>query len=197
MIVFLMIIVVAFLLMIPKEGSAQSTSSGDAQAGWGIQCATNHVAVDTGLVMTVTRASDSIASIKGQLALKIALGALSVSVAGTAGASSYNAATGVFTIPNTVNVAGGAGNAVFYLTSDKTSTGTALYANAITFVAPIINDATTNYTYGWTVSPDRKVLTVNTKAATGLYVGLLGLTLLSAPANTANGTTVVVGVKGY
>jgi len=96
---------------------------------------------------------------------------------------------------NTGAIAGGAGNVIFYLTSDKTASGTALYSN-VTYVNPIVNDAAINYTYGWTISGDKKTLTVNVKAATGLYVALLNLTLLGTPANVANGVSVSVLAKG-
>lgn len=95
---------------------------------------------------------------------------------------------------NTVAVAGGAGNAVFYITSDKTSTGTALYTN-ITHVNPIVNDSSTNFTYGWSYNPTTKALTVNSKAGvTGIVI--LGISLLGAPVNVANGTNIQVLVKG-
>lgn len=96
---------------------------------------------------------------------------------------------------NTVAISGGSGNAVFYLTSDKTASGTALYTNILT-VQPIVNDAALNYTYSWTISSDKKTLTVNVKAAVGLNVSLVGLTLLGVPSNVANGTVVNVLVKG-
>lgn len=101
-------------------------------------------------------------------------------------------------IPDYTNsgvVAGGAGNVVFYITSDKTSTGTALYTN-INYVAPIVNDSNVNYTYGWSYNPTTKALTVNVKSATGINVAVLGLTLLGLPTNSPNGTSVQVLVKG-
>lgn len=128
--------------------------------------------------------------------------AISLTTTGT-GSATYNNTTGVLNIPtpitpladytNTVAVAGGAGNATFYLTNDKTSTGIALYTN-INYVSPIVNDATNNYTYGWAYNPTTKALTVNVRANTGLTV--LGLQVLGAPANIANGTNVQILVKG-
>ncbi len=130
--------------------------------------------------------------------------AISLTTIGT-GASTYNSSIGVLNIPtptsgiidytNTGSISGGSGNVVFYLTSDKTSTGTALYST-ITYVNPIVNDAIINYTYGWSYNSTTKALTVNVKAATGLYVALLNLTLLGTPANVANGTSVNILVKG-
>jgi hypothetical protein len=108
-----------------------------------------------------------------------------------------SAGSNTITIPsstytNSDTVTGGAGNVIFYLTSDKTSTGTALYGSMPT-VIPIVNDASTNYTYQWTLSGDFKTLTVNVKSSPGLVVGLL--TLLGVPVNVANGTEVRVTVN--
>lgn len=96
---------------------------------------------------------------------------------------------------NTGIITGGAGNIIFYLTSDKTSTGTALYTN-LTYVNPIVNDSTINYSYGWSYNSGTKALTVNTKSAIGLNVALVGLTLLGIPGNAPNGTSVQILVKG-
>lgn len=98
------------------------------------------------------------------------------------------------TYTNSGTVAGGAGNVVFYLTNDKTSTGTALYSSMPT-VIPIVNDASTNYTYGWTLSPDFKTLTVNVKTSSALNIAALGITVLGVPANVANGTAVRVTIN--
>ncbi len=96
---------------------------------------------------------------------------------------------------NTGTVAGGAGNVVFYLTHDKTSTGVALYTN-VNYVSPIVNDSSLNYTYGWSYNSGTKALTVNVKQATGIAVALVGLTLLGVPSPTPNGTSVQILVKG-
>jgi hypothetical protein len=142
--------------------------------------------------------------------------AISLNTTGTSGAATYNSTTGVLNIPQyevvsyrnnatiasnpiveTFNgvVAGGAGNVVFYLTTDGTSTGTALYTN-VNYVLPVVNDSTTNYTYGWTISTDKKTLTINVKATPALAISLLGLTLLGVPANASNGTSVNCLVVG-
>lgn len=92
-------------------------------------------------------------------------------------------------------VSGGAGNAVFYLTNDGTSTGTALFTT-VEYVNAIVNDSAVNYTYGWSYNSSTKELTVNVKSSTGLYIALLSLTLLGTPANVANGVQVSVLVKG-
>lgn len=95
---------------------------------------------------------------------------------------------------NTVAIAGGAGASVYYVTSDKTSSGTALYTT-IDAVIPIVNDATTNYTYGWSYNAGTKALTVTTKYSPGLVVG--ALTLLGLPQNAPNGTSVQVIILGH
>lgn len=117
------------------------------------------------------------------------------SLATVATSGSYNDLTGkpIPDYTNTTAVSGGAGNVVFYLTSDKTSTGTALFSN-VTTVIPLVNDASTNYTYGWTYNSTTKALTVNVKSSPGLVVGVL--TLLGVPVNVANGTNVQILVKG-
>lgn len=88
---------------------------------------------------------------------------------------------------------GTTGNVVFYLTSDKTSTGTALFSSE-PVITPIVNDASANYTYGWTLSADKKMLTVNVKYAPLVSVALVGL-VLAAPINVAAGIQVRVMVK--
>lgn len=129
---------------------------------------------------------------------------ISLTTTGTTGASTYNSSTGILNIPiytsyidyvDSAVVAGGAGNATFYLTNNHTSGGTALYTN-VSYVNPIINDASLNYSYAWTVSGDKKTLTVNAKAAVGINVALVGLTLLGVPSNVPNGTKIYVLVKG-
>ena len=89
-----------------------------------------------------------------------------------------------------------ADSAVFYLTNDKTSTGTALYST-VTYVNPIINNRNGNYTFDWTVSSDKKVLTVKSKVATNTAViALLGISVLGSTVNVSTGTTISVLVKG-
>lgn len=130
--------------------------------------------------------------------------AISLTTNGTTGACTYNSSTGVLNVPiyasytdyvDSAVVSGGAGNAVFYLTNNHTSGGTALYTN-VSYINPIINDPTLNYSYGWTVSADKKTLTVNARAAVGINVALVGLTLLGVPSNVPNGTKIYVLVKG-
>lgn len=97
----------------------------------------------------------------------------------------------VSTVPTFSNT----GNATFYLTSDGSVNGPALYTN-ITGVFPIINDSTQNYTYSWTLSGDKKVLIVNAKVSSGITVALLSLTLLGVPTNVPANTNISVLVKG-
>lgn len=92
---------------------------------------------------------------------------------------------------NTVSTTGGV--ATFYLTSDKTATGTALYSN-VTYVNPVVNDVTTNYIYGWTLSGDKKTLTISAKNSS--LVTILSISVVAAPTNVVNGTIVSVLVKG-
>jgi len=94
---------------------------------------------------------------------------------------------------NTVAVAGGAGNAVFYLTNNGLVDGTPLFTT-VKSVLPMVNDSALNYTYGWSLSG--ATLTVNVKRSTGINVALLGLTLLGVPANVPNGMNVSVLVHG-
>lgn len=98
---------------------------------------------------------------------------------------------------NSASVSGGAGQAVFYLTSDKTSTGSALYPTGLDVVLPIINDANNNYAYGWSYNSTTKALTVTAKQSAATFISLLGVSLLGAPANVANGTTINIFVKGH
>lgn len=128
--------------------------------------------------------------------------AISLTTTGS-GAATYSSTTGILNIPTNSaqkeyignSTVTSAGNAIFYLTSDGTSTGTALYTS-VNYANPFVNDSTVNYSYSWSYNSGTKALTVNVKAATGLNVALVGLTLLGVPANVANGTQVSVLVKG-
>lgn len=93
-------------------------------------------------------------------------------------------------INKTAAVAGGAGNAVFNMTSDGTSTGSALCPNGVMLNSPnlSVNDATAPYQFSWAWSNSNKTMTVLTEKASGLAV--LTFTLLGLPAPVANGTSV-------
>lgn len=97
-----------------------------------------------------------------------------------------------------VSAVSSAGNAIFYLTKDKTSTGIALFPNSVNVVTilPIVNDSLNNYTYGWSYNATTKALTVNVKVSSGINVAALGLNLLGAPVNVSNGTNIQILVKG-
>ena len=87
------------------------------------------------------------------------------------------------------------GVATFYLTSDKTVGGSALYSTNV-YPNIIVNDAASNYTYGWVLSGDKKTLTVTAKVSSQNVVALVGLTLIGVPANVPNGTTVYLTCFG-
>ena len=96
-------------------------------------------------------------------------------------------------------IVAGSGNVVFYLTSNKLSTGTALFTN-VTYVNPIVNNSNANYAYQWSYNATTKALTVNIKTnlSTNALLNLLGglVPVLSPPSNVADGTNVFVFVKG-
>lgn len=87
------------------------------------------------------------------------------------------------------------GNVIFYLTDNGLISGNALFTN-VTYVNPFVNNSANNYTYSWTLSVDKKTLTVNAKISSQTAVALIGLTVVGLPSNVANGTTVYVLVKG-
>ena len=95
---------------------------------------------------------------------------------------------------NTVTITK-AGEAVFFLTSDKTENGLPLYAS-IDAVLPAVNDVSKVYSFGWAISADLKKLTVSVKVSSGLVVQALGLTLLGGSVNAPVNTAVSVFVKG-
>lgn len=85
------------------------------------------------------------------------------------------------------------GVAVYQLTADNTSTGTALCSNPIAAsVSPVVNDATASYQFGWAFSNSNKTLTVtaNKLSTANILTGLLGQT-------SANGSTVNLSVACY
>lgn len=123
----------------------------------------------------------------------------SISMTNTgSGNPSYDYTSGTIFVPkadysNTTTTT--SGNAVFYLTTTGLLSGEALYTN-VTHVTPVINDSAYNYTYGWTLSADKKTLTVTAKVSSQTAVALIGLTVLGVPTNVTNGTSVSVLVKG-
>lgn len=92
------------------------------------------------------------------------------------------------------------GVAVFYLTADGTSTGTALFPTGpiTSSLNWFVNSASTLYLANpvWSNSNKTLTLTVNSASSTGT-ISLLGLNLLGSPTAAANGVTVNISVSGY
>lgn len=97
-----------------------------------------------------------------------------------------------FPIFKTATVASGV--AVFYLTTDGTSSGTALFSNGIiqSSIQLIVNDASASYQYGWALTNGNKTLTVTTNklSTANILTGVLGQ-------SAANGSVVNLTVYGY
>lgn len=147
-----------FLFLCGNSIKAQSTSSGNAIPGWGITGTGNTLKADSSVIMTVSRATDSITSLKASVALKttlaLALAGISLTATGTSGASSYNNSTGAFNIPNyatvptdygTGSVSAGAvtinsSRGKITYTSPSITAGTAI---AVTFTNSFINATST------------------------------------------------------
>lgn len=107
--------------------------------------------------------------------------------------TSYENTTGhnIYYIYKTATVASGV--AVYQLTADNTSTGTALCSTPIAAsVQPIVNDATSSYQMGWAFSNSNKTLTVTTNNFTtaNILSGILGQ-------SPANGKVVNLSVACY
>lgn len=103
------------------------------------------------------------------------------------------AKTNVKLIAKSATIAGGAGQAIFYLTDNGLSGGTALCANAVydETVDFEVNDSSAFYRPAWTIAGDRKSITATVTRATATgVIAVLGLNLLSAPTNAPNGTVV-------
>jgi len=122
-----------------------------------------------------------------------------ISLTNTSGAVSYNSSTGVINIPtandytNTVNTVGD--SAVFYLTSDKTLSGTALFTTT-PYINPVVNNVNGNYTFGWTLSADKKTLVVKSRVATNTAViALLGISVLGSTQPVTTGTPIQIFAK--
>lgn len=92
-----------FLFLSGNSIKAQSTSSGNAIPGWGVTASGNTLKADSSVIMTVSRATDSITSLKASVALKttlaLALAGLSLTTTGSSGVATYNNNTGIFNIP--------------------------------------------------------------------------------------------------
>lgn len=86
-------------------------------------------------------------------------------------------------------------SAVFYLTSNRLSTGTALYTTK-PVVSPAVNNIGGNYTFGWTISSDFKKLVVRAKVATNTAViALIGISVLGSTVAVTTGTVIQIIAK--
>lgn len=69
-------IILIGLMVIAINAKSQSTTSGDTRSGWGINVGIGNIAVaDSGVIMTVSRATDSITSLKATVSTKMATAA--------------------------------------------------------------------------------------------------------------------------
>lgn len=97
----------------------------------------------------------------------------------------------------TKSVTVSAGTAVFYLTSDGTSGGAALFTTVFPESANVyVSDASGIYPYSLAISTDQKTVTVTINKSANTAISLLGISLLSALAAAPNGTTVNLTVMG-
>lgn len=88
-----------------------------------------------------------------------------------------------------------AGTATMNLTTDGTATGTALFTNPNN-VQVTVNEATTVWPCSFTVSANKKVLTLTVNKAATPLLSLLGLNILAAPTAAPIGTVVQVLATG-
>lgn len=88
-----------------------------------------------------------------------------------------------------------AGTATMNLTTDGTATGTALFIN-LNNVQVTVNEATTVWPCSFTVSANKKVLTLTVNKAATPLLSLLGLNILAAPTAAPIGTVVQVLATG-
>lgn len=83
-----------------------------------------------------------------------------------------------------------AGVATFNLTDDNTATGNALFSNVYKEAANFwVDDANNTYQPGgWSLSVNKKVLTINLNRSSSTLLSLLGVNVLGAPAAAPVGT---------
>lgn len=94
----------------------------------------------------------------------------------------------------TATITSGAG--VIYLTSDGTSTGTALFIN-IDYIKAEVSDSTSNYNYAYALTNSNKTLTITASRSTPTgVIALLGISVLGSPTAAPNGTSISVFIKG-
>lgn len=89
------------------------------------------------------------------------------------------------------------GVATIYLTDNGLATGNALFASGVLAVQPQANDSSTVYAWSWTISADRKTLTLTAKKSATPLLSLLGVNILAQPANVPDGTVVFAVAVGY
>lgn len=89
-----------------------------------------------------------------------------------------------------------AGTLTVFLTEDGTANGAAIFPNAVLDVQATVSDASTMYSYAWSVSADRKTLTLTVNRSATPLLSLLGLNILAAPSAAPVGTLVRVLVTG-
>lgn len=106
--------------------------------------------------------------------------------------------SGIVSLPFTVSTAGGAGNAVFYPTSDSTSTGTALFSS-FQDINVKVQVADPNIAIALpVVSNSNKTITINIQKQTFNVISLLATNLLGSATlgNAPNGVALTVLIHG-
>lgn len=189
----------AYIWDVPFTGSSDSYMGGDGNS------------------YTFPTNISSFTNDSGYMTMGASRTAISLTTTGS-GAATYNNSSGVMNVPTYSTIAydgttaranafpiflSGSvttGSAVVNLTSDGTSTGSALCLNGViqNSVQAVVNDASGLYPMAWAFSNANKTLTVTTNkaSATGV-ISLLGINLLGAPVAAANGSVVKVTVWCY
>lgn len=102
--------------------------------------------------------------------------------------------------PRSTSATSTSGVFTFNLTDDDTSTGTALYGEVYQeSLSWFINDATNQYSLGgYTLSANKKVLSISVNRLTFTGVTVLGISVLGSNSNTAvpNGTVMGIQIWG-
>jgi hypothetical protein len=96
----------------------------------------------------------------------------------------------------TKNISGGAGQVVFQLTDDATSTGNALFPNGIDFIKAEISDNSKGYNYSYTLTNSNKTLTITAKYFAAITILTTISVLAGVTTNAADTTSVMLHVKG-
>lgn len=155
MIICLIILLFLILAFIPIGVNAQTTTSGDLQSGWGLKTANNTGVVDTALIMSVQRASDSINAIKITMATKLASAAVtSAFLFGILG-NAYATPTNSIAFTNKTGNVSQWSNDASYLTNTSLS-GYVQSTRSISTTSPLSG--------GGDLSADRTLSIANSKA---------------------------------